>query len=193
MDPQPIVYIPKSDTKAHGAARPCLLNVLWIFRDEQRKRPLLGDREGLSNLRAEYQDGSQVFIAKINSLVKRYQHFRRTRQDGNCFYRCFLFSILESLLTERNQAGAAKLIEVVQGWKRKLIDTGYQELVFEDALDLFVEFLKQVGNLEVRHSCKFFSVSWVFCPLALISISGLSALLASQRTSLSQISVHRLY
>jgi hypothetical protein len=47
--------------------------------------------------------------------------------------------------------GAAKLIEIVQAWKLKLIDTGYQELVFEDALDVFVEFLKQVGNLEVRH------------------------------------------
>jgi hypothetical protein len=58
--------------------------------------------------------------------------------------------------------GAAKLIEIVQAWKLKLIDTGYQELVFEDALDVFVEFLKQVGNLEVRHLNERFSVSRFF-------------------------------
>jgi hypothetical protein len=65
-----------------------------------------------------------------------------------------LFSILESLLAERNQEGAAKLIEIVQGWRQKLIETGYQELVFEDALDLFVDFLKQVSNMEVCNSAK---------------------------------------
>lgn len=119
-------------------------------RDEQRARPLLGDKQELSTLRAEYESGSATFVAKINSLTKQYAQFRRTRQDGNCFYRAFLFGLLEALLTSRNAAGAQKLAAVVSGWKEKLIATGYQELVFEDALDLFLDLLKQVSDTQVR-------------------------------------------
>jgi ubiquitin thioesterase protein OTUB1 len=119
------------------------------YREQQRERPLLGDKEALEILKSEYQDASTVFLPKINSLVKHYIHFRRTRQDGNCFYRSFLFGLLESLLTTRNKKGALKMIERVKGWKDKLIAVGYQELVFEDALDLLVEFLEQVTNVQV--------------------------------------------
>jgi hypothetical protein len=52
---------------------------------------------------AEYAQGSQVFVAKIDALAKRYHSMRRTRGDGNCFYRSFVFAYLEWLLMNWDQ------------------------------------------------------------------------------------------
>lgn len=150
-----MVVVPQSFTSESptAAAYGTACNAVTACREEQRKRPLLGDREPLEVLKGEYQDPSTVFGPKINSLVRKYVHFRRTRQDGNCFYRSFLFGTLEELLSTRNSTGTTKLIETVKGWKDKLLATGYQELVFEDALDMFVEFLEQVKNVRTWGLC----------------------------------------
>ena len=47
---------------------------------------------------AEYLSGNEVFVFKIDHLQHSFTHFRRTRGDGNCFFRAFLFSYLEGLL-----------------------------------------------------------------------------------------------
>jgi ubiquitin thioesterase protein OTUB1 len=121
-------------------------------REQQRERPVLGEKEQLDTLIPEYQHSGTVFVPKINSLIKQYSHFRRTRQDGNCFYRCFLFGLLENILTARNVTGAQKLVARIKWWKAKLVEVGYQELVFEDALDLFVEYLEELQRVSVRPS-----------------------------------------
>ena len=54
------------------------------------------------NLRSEYAVGNLVFAKKIESLSKSFSSLRRTRGDGNCFYRAFLFSYLEGLLVTSN-------------------------------------------------------------------------------------------
>ncbi len=57
------------------------------LRAEQTNIPLLGDLEPLTALEAEYLEGSQVFLRKIHRLKELYSSIRRTRGDGNCFYR----------------------------------------------------------------------------------------------------------
>ena len=54
---------------------------------EAEARPYVGEKEPLSALKAEYEHGSQVFVAKIDSLAPSYSGIRRARGDGNCFYR----------------------------------------------------------------------------------------------------------
>ena len=49
--------------------------------------PLIGDREPLASLGAEYAAGSLVFRQKIAKLGAAYGAIRRTRGDGNCFFR----------------------------------------------------------------------------------------------------------
>ncbi len=40
-------------------------------------------------LREEYERGSQSFVRQIDFLLKKgYHGIRRTRGDGDCFYRC---------------------------------------------------------------------------------------------------------
>ena len=46
----------------------------------------------------EYAVGNPVFAKKIDSLSHSFSSMRRTRGDGNCFYRAFIFSYLEGLL-----------------------------------------------------------------------------------------------
>jgi Peptidase C65 Otubain len=50
------------------------------IREEQRERPLLGEKESLEVLKSEYQSSGTVFLPKINFLTNQYRHFRRTRQ-----------------------------------------------------------------------------------------------------------------
>jgi ubiquitin thioesterase protein OTUB1 len=59
------------------------------LRDEQSRRaPLVGQLEPLDNLREEYSQGSSVFVDKIDRLVQDgWTGIRRTRGDGDCFYR----------------------------------------------------------------------------------------------------------
>lgn len=119
-------------------------------REAQRERPLLGEREPLQSLLPEYADSGTAFAPKIRSLMQRFTSFRRTRQDGNCFYRSFLFGLVEALLTARNHAAARRLVAIVEEWKQKMVAVGFQELVFEDAQELLLEYLRQVYDAKVR-------------------------------------------
>jgi ubiquitin thioesterase protein OTUB1 len=52
---------------------------------------------------AEYANGSQVFLDKISSLQGTYSNMRRTRGDGNCFFRSFIYRYLEWLLLQQQE------------------------------------------------------------------------------------------
>ena len=58
-----------------------------IRAEEAERRPFVGDLEPLDALKAEYENGSSVFVQKISSLATTYGNIRRTRGDGNCFFR----------------------------------------------------------------------------------------------------------
>ena len=128
----------------------CSTTTSFALREAQRQRPLLGEREPLDSLLPEYQDSGTVFAPKIRSLMQQYCGFRRTRQDGNCFYRSFLFGLIEHLLTSKSYAAAKRLVAIVAEWKVKLAAAGFQALVFEDAQDILLEYLKQVYDVKVQ-------------------------------------------
>jgi ubiquitin thioesterase protein OTUB1 len=113
-------------------------------REAEAKKPYVADKEPWEALAAEYERGAAAFGRKIASLGKRYGALRRTRGDGNCFYRAVAFAHLEWLVQRCSSGGAsggdgaadvARFAAVVRGWRGKLLAAGYQELVFEDALD----------------------------------------------------------
>jgi hypothetical protein len=61
----------------------------------------LGELEPVSALAAEYANGGEVFQQKISQLCYTYKTLRRTRGDGNCFFRAFMFSFLQGTHVER--------------------------------------------------------------------------------------------
>lgn len=61
---------------------------------------------------AEYENGNQNFVQKIGKLEERYRTFRRTRGDGNCFFRGFIYAYLEGLLQNSDLAEANRCVYV---------------------------------------------------------------------------------
>lgn len=52
------------------------------------------------SLCTEYASGNPVFLGKIERLSLSFGSMRRTRGDGNCFYRAFAYAYLEGLLLD---------------------------------------------------------------------------------------------
>lgn len=110
--------------------------------------PFLGDMEELTALAAEYEGGSEVFRTKIHSLSRDYSGFRRSRGDGNCFFRAFVFAYLDNLIATGDYSERSRVLSQIQEIRKKLLDCGYQELVFEDSQQ---HLLNQLNSIKVGH------------------------------------------
>ncbi|KAJ8759363.1 hypothetical protein K2173_006883 [Erythroxylum novogranatense] len=114
----------------------------------QQNVPFVGDKEPLSALAAEYQSGSPILIEKIKILSDQYAAIRRTRGDGNCFFRGFMFSYLEHILLTQDRLEVDRVKNNVEDCRKMLQSLGYVEFTFEDFFSLFLEQLDCVieGN-----------------------------------------------
>ncbi|KAL0004721.1 hypothetical protein SO802_012282 [Lithocarpus litseifolius] len=119
-----------------------------IRAEEAEKTPFVGDKEPLSSLAAEYQSGSPILLEKIKVLGEKYAAIRRTRGDGNCFFRSFMFSYLEHILESQDQAEVDRAKSNVEQCRITLQSLGYADFTFEDFFALFLEQLESVlqGN-----------------------------------------------
>ncbi|KXZ47072.1 hypothetical protein GPECTOR_38g309 [Gonium pectorale] len=117
-----------------------------IRAEQARVSEYVGNEEPMSALKEEYINGNQNFVQKIAKLEASYSTFRRTRGDGNCFFRGFIYSYLESLLLARDLTECDRIKSVIQEWKGKLVDGGFQALVFEDAMDVLLEQVAEISK-----------------------------------------------
>ncbi|XAR65841.1 Ubiquitinyl hydrolase 1 [Bertholletia excelsa] len=119
-----------------------------IRAEEAEKIPFVGDKEPLSLLAAEYQSGSPILQEKIKVLSAHYAAIRRTRGDGNCFFRSFMFSYLEHILESQDQKEVDRIKACVEESRKTLQSLGYVDFTFEDFFSLFLEQLESVleGN-----------------------------------------------
>ncbi|XP_042498657.1 OVARIAN TUMOR DOMAIN-containing deubiquitinating enzyme 1-like [Macadamia integrifolia] len=115
-----------------------------IFAEEAEKIPFVGDKEPLSTLAVEYQSGSPVLQEKIKILGEQYSAIRRTRGDGNCFFRSFMFSYLEHILESQDKAEVDRITAKVEECQKTLQRLGYADFTFEDFFSLFLEQLASV-------------------------------------------------
>ncbi|KAL5231915.1 hypothetical protein ABZP36_030691 [Zizania latifolia] len=111
---------------------------------EGPKLPYVGDKEPLSTLAAEFQSGSPILQEKIKLLGEQYDALRRTRGDGNCFYRSFMFSYLEHILETQDKAEVERILKKIEQCKKTLQDLGYIEFTFEDFFSIFIDQLENV-------------------------------------------------
>jgi ubiquitin thioesterase protein OTUB1 len=58
---------------------------------------LVGEKENLISLESEYST-DDIYRQKVHDLASKYKSIRRTRPDGNCFFRGFGFAYFERLL-----------------------------------------------------------------------------------------------
>lgn len=105
------------------------------LRDEANAALPVGPLEPLGNLAAEFESGS-VFEVKVKNLP--FTQIRRTRRDGNCFYRSFLFGVYKSVakdLTFRKSC----LDQITKDALPFVLSAGYDKFAIEDMFTEFVE------------------------------------------------------
>ncbi|KAJ9542527.1 hypothetical protein OSB04_029033 [Centaurea solstitialis] len=119
-----------------------------ILEQDAAKFPFVGDKEPLSSLANEYKSGSPILLEKIEVLSKEYAGIRRTRGDGNCFFRSFMFSYLEHIIESQDKAEVERIKTSVEKCRKTLQSLGYADFTFEDFFSLFIEQLESVlqGN-----------------------------------------------
>ncbi|KAL6580077.1 ubiquitin-specific protease otu1 [Orobanche minor] len=115
-----------------------------ILSEEAGKMPFIGDKESLSSLAAEYKSGNSILLEKIKVLTEQYAAIRRTRGDGNCFFRSFMFAYLEHILESQDHAEVNHITANVEQCRKTLLSLGYAEFTFED---FFALFLEQLGSV----------------------------------------------
>ena len=73
----------------------CMLN--QAIEDEiKRTSKLIGDPEDLTTVQDEFKQ-DPVYLAKVINLGSKYSKIRRTRPDGNCFFRALAFAYFEKV------------------------------------------------------------------------------------------------
>ncbi|KAK1606671.1 hypothetical protein QYE76_030344 [Lolium multiflorum] len=112
--------------------------------------PYVGNKEPLSALAAEFQSGSPILQEKIKLLGEQYDALRRTRGDGNCFYRSFMFSYLEHILETQDRAEVERIQKNIEQCNKTLQGLGYIEFTYEDFFAMFIE---QLQNVLQGHDC----------------------------------------
>ncbi|KAI4383635.1 hypothetical protein MLD38_009447 [Melastoma candidum] len=111
---------------------------------EAEKMPFVGEKASLSYLAEEYQSGSPILLQKIKILEEKYAAMRRTRGDGNCFFRAFMFSYLEHILETQDRAEVDRIKSNIEECRKTLQSLGYVDFTFEDFFSLFLEQLDGV-------------------------------------------------
>ncbi|KAK0176984.1 hypothetical protein PV328_001080 [Microctonus aethiopoides] len=112
--------------------------------------PLIGDKELLKSLEREY-DEDQVYLSKAKELGQKYSYIRRTRPDGNCFFRAFSYAYLERLINNKEEYD--KFRELAAQSKNNLVALGFPQFTVEDFHDTFMEVIDKVGGgTEANHA-----------------------------------------
>mmetsp|Transcript_8083 Transcript_8083/g.21943 ORF Transcript_8083/g.21943 Transcript_8083/m.21943 type:complete len:264 (-) Transcript_8083:76-867(-) len=111
-------------------------------REAAESVPLVGPQESLELLKVQYAE-NVGFLPKVQALEQRFTGLRRTRPDGNCFYRAYLFGIFEQLIghTERLAVFSARAGEFLD----TCMKAGYEKVAVEDFHDTFTSALIQIG------------------------------------------------
>lgn len=104
--------------------------------------PLIGPMEDVSCLLNEY-NADAIYREKVMELSKKFSKMRRTRPDGNCFYRAFAFRYFETLATDK--AEYDKFHQLALKSKDELLQLGFVRFTLEDFHETFMEVLNRIG------------------------------------------------
>ncbi|KAE8801975.1 hypothetical protein D1007_22235 [Hordeum vulgare] len=124
-----------------------VLSASGVFRRPLARPWTLEFQEPLLDLVQDYPDNDNVQeIIKI--LCQRYVHLRRTRGDGSCFYRAFLFSYLENLgQMQDSQAEVTRLMEHVAVSRENFCRLKWDKAYFLNPEEYFSSVASELNHL----------------------------------------------
>mmetsp|Transcript_51719 Transcript_51719/g.83925 ORF Transcript_51719/g.83925 Transcript_51719/m.83925 type:complete len:262 (+) Transcript_51719:103-888(+) len=111
-------------------------------RAEAEAAPLVGQLLSISVLKEQYAT-NPGFLPKVEKLESRFRALRRTRPDGNCFYRAYLFGIFEQIAGNKERHAA-----FLQRAKKSLdfcVGAGYEKVAIEDFYEEFIESVESLA------------------------------------------------
>ncbi|EJD43683.1 cysteine proteinase [Auricularia subglabra TFB-10046 SS5] len=111
-----------------------------------RERELISPSLPMREIRREYEGGSPAFVRRIDWLVKQgYTSLRRSRGDGDCFYRSIAFAYIEKVLNAPDVALAvASALSTLEATLPLLRSAGFEPLVYEDFYEIFRSVIEQI-------------------------------------------------
>lgn len=126
-----------------------------IQKEIAENNQLVSEKLDITRLQKEYSIDDFVYQAKIKDLSLNYSHVRKTRGDGNCFYRAFGFAYLEELIG--NQLEYDRFKTLASQSKDELVSLGFPSFTIEDFHQVFMEAIESVGkNQSVEELLKTF-------------------------------------
>jgi ubiquitin thioesterase protein OTUB1 len=103
----------------------------------------IGDLEAPQVLLEEYKENN-AFHPKIGQIIDLYKGIRRSRKDGSCFYRSFIFAYLEMIKSFPEKV--TKATEHATQVKNQLLVFGYPEFTVGDFHESYVDLLKEISK-----------------------------------------------
>jgi len=114
-----------------------------IQADIASRTELVSSRIPLKQLEAEFAN-DDVFKSKIIKIGEKYSELRRTRPDGNCFFRAVGFRLFELLLSDPEEWKRVR--GQVGGSKDQMVKLGMPEFTVEDFYENFCDNLDKLGG-----------------------------------------------
>ncbi len=103
---------------------------------------LVGEMEDIVALEKDFAN-DQVYLRKAKALSGKYCALRRTRPDGNCFFRAVAFRHFETMMSDEKEWKRFKDSVVVPS-KDQMTELGFPSFTVEDFCDTFLEQLDKV-------------------------------------------------
>jgi len=104
---------------------------------------LVTSLEDFSNLQNSFSN-DPVYSDKLKQITKSYSNVRRTRPDGNCFFRSWGFRLFEYLLTDEKKVEEFKY--TIKPSKDEMIQLGMPAFTVEDFYDNFMDTLDRLSG-----------------------------------------------
>lgn len=147
-----------------GLGRPSdedILNYENRIREEQvNVHPLISPRLPISILREEYLHSSNAnFLRKMDELVRDFGSLRRTRGDGNCFFRAFSYGLIEQVHQIRDSS--SWISHLKQRLGSQLQEAGFDSLAYED---FFEELFNTLNDPQVTSQSDYLAELWAAEP-----------------------------
>uniref|UniRef100_A0A182PD86 Ubiquitin thioesterase n=1 Tax=Anopheles epiroticus TaxID=199890 RepID=A0A182PD86_9DIPT len=112
-----------------------------IEQEIAHSNPLVSESQPIASLNQEYLD-DPVYISKIKDLSSKYRAIRRSRPDGNCFFRAFAYAYLEYLVLNKDEF--QKFYEYASKSRERLTEAGFPPFTIEDFYETFMEVISKV-------------------------------------------------
>jgi ubiquitin thioesterase protein OTUB1 len=109
-----------------------------------QRSAMVSDPEAVKKLRKEYSDRDKTVLGRLEHLSSRYEAVRKTRPDGNSFYRAFAYAYLETVLDDLEELLNAQ--DIIKRAREDLVCLGYQLFTFEIFYDVFYHVLKSIRH-----------------------------------------------